>query len=1392
MTHYIIWNKSTAPEIDQEKYVWYNDGVCKIWDGFAWKQVNGGPYGKLDETVIPDTVVFKSDLINIIQRLYSEGAITITNQSDGNYATKSELNEKLNKSDFDNWKSTIATPALNELADHERRISVLETDVNNLKKNGTGNGTSNPEDPNSGGSNTSVGRVWLLYTKTAGPHLIPNKPSPNIKWNTYNNVLTGDLRVYIIGSSERVTWSTDNVNRESGEYVWITMGSFGSNGNLIGEWSDPFCITSGGRDGQDGRNGVDGVNMEFIYKRVTTLEEAFAEDAPKYDVNAPHTNDWHDDANGWYDHPNGIDPEHPIEIVSFRTKLQDSEDWSEFSDPVIWARWGNDGTDGDGVEYIFYIASENEVTPETTAEGTTYHLNSANYPPLSENDLVNGASVDRTTILEDFQNDEWVPGNNKQSVGWDRNWTDDPRDVSSNKPFEFVSIRKWDHDNGTWDYFTEPVLWAKFAYVAVSGFTAFAFTRTSKSIGSYVPVGGSSINPLPEYTKVSANGAVDNDIHWSDSVPSGSEQVWMTTRVFGDGNDNQGWSSPRKLSDTVGFQVEYSDDYPWDTSPRPSLPSLNEARYQGGNDVDNDEDEINETLWRQDCLAQNLGTWSDENVNNPMYMATCIKKSDGWTDWTVSKIQGEAAIGYQWFKIYKISQDTPSVPVGGHWNTVNNTLEQIPEGWSLTNPNTASENVWMAEGKFESVSGTQIGSWVVSKWSANAVSVRSQTSYYKVGGPEETLTTPALDVDPTTVGWTTNPGSLTIDSTHPNLWYFTETEYSTYTYRSPAIIVRYFNSVAQADYQEVAGIVDTVVTGQLNDATKRLGEINSTVTKVTSTGGLTELLNQYCSGNQQSFADFIVNAKESTIKSFAGAKINSELTTAGTTLNGLKGQITSATTRLNGITGTVKAAINDMGTDAITQAVSKSTYLWVNNNDSADVLPYNGEESKSGYTLKTISSEMATIKTTSNNILMAVGNGVTPAASLSVLKELTVDNNHPMLNGQIGSAIILDADHIVLNGEVVANAINAKATNVANGAVQLDANGIHAIAGTIGGFTLGSDHLYSLNKTVVAPQNYNDNGIHIGTDGISLGPVNNNGHSVFEVLPSGALFATNATISGNITSNSLNTGTTSGLNTEIVNGKLSIKDGNKVKAEFGLNNSNELILKFYPPQGKYDAVNNPNGSVTAQYDLGPDGLKDVATVFSPNWTAMIGTKMSGNTVANWFSGSGDLFNHWGVVLENGTMKSTYGTDQTSSFIFNPTTLQLYKYEDGYWQIGNNNNTRQYINPLSNDPRLINNPSSINGNYFKSVGEFPLSQTWLGNNRPDSGYYYIGKGKPISGGTSPGVWPYFISNRFEADYVYYNNQTYTTGKLTYDFCTQFSGSDTQNCTIDFWIEYVSRT
>lgn len=200
----------------------------------------------------------------------------------------------------------------------------------------------------------------------------------------------------LIGQS---VWSLKPPTPTSGKFVYMSQAMLNARTNTFGRWSTPIRIT-----GLNGENGADGTDIEFIYLRNTGDTPSKPASVNKDDY-VP---------SGWTDSPSGITATYQYEWVCVRTKPSGSGTWSAYSTPVIWAKWGDKGTDGDGMEYIFQ-RTEVETAPST---------------PL---------------IFS--PNAGFVPSG----------WTDEPSVVSADYPFEWVSVRH--KINGKWGAFSKPTLW---------------------------------------------------------------------------------------------------------------------------------------------------------------------------------------------------------------------------------------------------------------------------------------------------------------------------------------------------------------------------------------------------------------------------------------------------------------------------------------------------------------------------------------------------------------------------------------------------------------------------------------------------------------------------------------------------------------------------------------------------------------------------------------------------------------------------------------------------------------------------------------------------------------------------------------------------------------------
>lgn len=478
------------------------------------------------------------------------------------------------------------------------------------------------------GHNINSYRTFMIFKRSASSES-ETLPTTAITWN----VTQGELD--IPSGSNGWTEHPENATSQT-PYLWMASASFQSiDGERVGNWDGPFCLT-----GEDGRDGVDGAGIEFAYILCTKSEYNSLKNTTPV---AEHGDGRADDlpsgstasGNIWTDHPSGISEEFPIEAVTIRKKTNGT--WSTYSKPTIWSMWGEDGVDGDGVEYIFCV------TAEPTIGAFAAEI------PLTQ------PAVD---ALEDsYQVDDWLPNNGNG------NWTDNPLNVNESQPYEWVAIRKY--RNGSWGPFSEPRVWGLWGQKTITTtviqdgttyykpYTCYAFTRTNTDLTGYsveytfddysqlTPEQKSAFydNPLNFVKTLDANGYSVDNITWYDTVPNTSGQLWLITNHIGDEGDQSetGWNGPIKWGDNAGFQIEYAiSDENTDAvfAKTKTLPSLNPYKNDSLETID-------ETAWRAAAAAANCGAWSDE-IENPVYMATAYKKGDGnWSSWTVAKVKGE-------------------------------------------------------------------------------------------------------------------------------------------------------------------------------------------------------------------------------------------------------------------------------------------------------------------------------------------------------------------------------------------------------------------------------------------------------------------------------------------------------------------------------------------------------------------------------------------------------------------------------------------------------------------------------------------------------------------------------------------------------------------------------
>lgn len=410
--------------------------------------------------------------------------------------------------------------------------------------------------------------------------------------------------------------------------VWLSTREFFSDGTQDESWTTPMRIT-----GEQGLPGEDGTKLEFAY-HLCENENIFSNlNKPEGDINYfPESGK---DASKWTDNPQGIDTTYIIEACSQRTCNENNE-WSEWSKPFIWSRWGEDGTDGDGVEYIFKIFAEKQENCYPLSDEAYENDNEYVKNILQENDFVpNEEYVNRYIETNEISDDNASILHNL----FDKEWTDEPRDVGVSEPYEYVSIRR--KKNGIWGSFSKATLWNEWHRDGYNTYTEFAFAAipSNETLVGYDVSGGTYDKPLEGLITYNTTAPTQTkDVSWSDTLPEYDENksIWMISAFFSEDEkyENNGkWTSPKKMTDSQTLQVEYCDS---SINPADGITEMSDlVTTYPALTLEELEKKFRE-------LESSRGfIWGDENIVNPNWMATSRRVNGNWSNWVVTKIKGE-------------------------------------------------------------------------------------------------------------------------------------------------------------------------------------------------------------------------------------------------------------------------------------------------------------------------------------------------------------------------------------------------------------------------------------------------------------------------------------------------------------------------------------------------------------------------------------------------------------------------------------------------------------------------------------------------------------------------------------------------------------------------------
>lgn len=475
-------------------------------------------------------------------------------------------------------------------------------------------------------------------------------------------------------------WSGSDSNPNG--YVWMSTATFSSKGTIVVPWSTPVRLT-----GADGHDGADGSNIEFVYKLTITSLVIPTKPTGNSQTEAIRQ--------GWTDHPTGISEQYQCEWVCSHT-LQTDGTWSEWSDPTIWSKWGVNGKDGDGVEYIYQRtklpASPQEITDNNPDQ------------------------------------DEYIP----QSAPGEQPWTDDPKGVTQELQYEWVSKRKYKGDTHKWGNFSSPALWAKWGDNGQDGnHLRVMYTKTS----------GSDVKPRdPDRLNINP-GSI-----WGVGMPTatGKEAIWGIQALVTFDNklvideslpeDERGWQGPYLITGVPGLDgnnFNYQVEAFKQSQTQPEKPTSNDP-YNPGDGWVLTPDMSTGIWWKSVALVQGetgsviewgavvkvtgQGVVIKGTLDSTDDLPTSGNEiGDGWvidgflwvwngSDWVnVGKVQGMDGNYYE----YRFARNNS-------WGTAPqlNAAERYPAGWSSTAPALSSGKVlWATFALINGGDNTLIEQW---------------------------------------------------------------------------------------------------------------------------------------------------------------------------------------------------------------------------------------------------------------------------------------------------------------------------------------------------------------------------------------------------------------------------------------------------------------------------------------------------------------------------------------------------------------------------------------------------------------------------------------------------------------------------------------------------------
>lgn len=153
----------------------------------------------------------------------------------------------------------------------------------------------------------------------------------------------------------------------------------------------------------------------------------------------------------------------------YKNKNTSTGKWNDWEGPILWAHYGHNGTDGDGIEYIFWAGPGEQAYPSGNEPNSWY-----NDEQSKNNEYDSNGQYSEEDHSDKYYNSKYY--NKREFIKAGTGWKDEPIDLSAPGygpgSKQYVSIRKRRNDSNNqsseakdayWHQYSEPALWSYYA-----------------------------------------------------------------------------------------------------------------------------------------------------------------------------------------------------------------------------------------------------------------------------------------------------------------------------------------------------------------------------------------------------------------------------------------------------------------------------------------------------------------------------------------------------------------------------------------------------------------------------------------------------------------------------------------------------------------------------------------------------------------------------------------------------------------------------------------------------------------------------------------------------------------------------------------------------------------